>query len=319
MSLRIAVAGLIAAVSLPASHPAWSAPGDALADPEAVVVAELVIRAPVAGPAWWAVRRDEAVVQIMGLPDQPLPRGLAWEQTVFERRLASADALILPVAASAGLGDVPALLRLRRELRSQAPLEDGLSPPLRARFIAARESLRRPASRYAAWGPLFAGQKLVDDFHRQAGTKPGEPMATIRTLARRAKVPARPAANYRAVAILGPAIGELTPEAGEACLTDAVTEVEAGAGRLTDAAKAWAAGDVAGVLAGPRGFGRCLRLLSGGEALWRRTVEQQADAVEAALTQPGRTVAVMSIRSLVARDGVLDRLRARGFTVTPGG
>ncbi|HWW26787.1 MAG TPA: TraB/GumN family protein, partial [Caulobacter sp.] len=48
----------------------------------------------------------------------------------------------------------------------------------------------------------------------------------------------------------------------------------------------------------------------------------QADAVKAiasALKQPGKAVAVIELRSLLAEGGVLEQLKAKGFTVeTPG-
>ncbi len=74
-----------------------------------------------------------------------------------------------------------------------------------------------------------------------------------------------------------------------------------------------------GELAGPRGFATCLLLLQGGAAFWRQTMTQEADAVQAALGRPGHAVAVFPIRSLVATDGVLARLKARGLSVSGGG
>lgn len=289
-----------------------------LEDPEATVVPELVVRAVMPGPAWWKVQRGASVVYILGAPDEPLPKGLKWDQGPLQRRLTGANVLIVPVEPKAGLGDIPAFLRMRSRLKSHSPMEQGLPEPVRARFVTARAALGKPASRYAGWDPIFAGQILVNDFHDGAHATAKEPMATIRRLASRQGVPIRPAASFRVVGLLDPAIRNLTPEVSRACLGEALDEVEAGQGALAGAGSAWARGDVPGVLAGPRGFATCLLFLQGGAAFWRQSMAEAADAVGAALAKPGHSVAVFQIRALLAEDGVLARLKARGFEVSGG-
>ena len=309
LALGASLAVLVAA--LPAT-----AAGPQLEDPEGTVVQELVVRAAATGPAWWTVEHNGSVVQIMGLPDEPIPKGLRWDQGLLQRRLTGAGALIVPVDYRAGLGDIPAIMRMISRLKSHTPMEQGLPAPLAARFAAARTKLGKPASRYSGWVPIVAGQLLVNDFHDGAKTTTKEPQAAIRGLAGRQHVPIRPAAKVRAMGVLDPITKNLTTETNQACLAEALDEVDAGAGAVDSAAAAWARGDVPGVLAGPRGFATCLLLLQGGAALWRQTMGEYADAVAAALQKPGRSVAVFPIRALVAQDGVLERLKARGFEVT---
>lgn len=310
--------GLAAALlGVAAASPVRAAP--ALEDPEATVVAELVVRPVVSGPAWWKVERGQSVVYVLGLPEEPLPKGLGWDQAVLKRRLAGADTLIAPVEPKAGLTDIPAFLRMRSRLKSHAPMEQGLPEPLRARFVAARTKLARPPGRYNGWDPILAGQILVNDLQDSAHTTRREPLGAIKALARRLNVPVRPAATFRVVGLLDPAVKNLTPQVSHACLAEALDEVELGAGALQAAGAAWARGDVQGVLDGPRGFAACLLLLSGGADFWRRTMAEGADAVAASLQKSGHAVAVFQLRSLLARDGVLSRLKARGFEVTAEG
>ena len=132
-------------------------------------------------------------------------------------------------------------------------------------------------------------------------------------------MPVRPAAKLRAVALFDPAVRGLTPAISQGCLAEALNEVDAGAGALNAAGAAWARGDVQGVLAGPRGASACLLLVNGGAAIWREAMADFADAVAGALQKPGHAVAVLPIRGLIARDGVLERLKARGFVVSGGG
>ncbi|MBI5941275.1 MAG: TraB/GumN family protein, partial [Caulobacterales bacterium] len=69
----------------------------------------------------------------------------------------------------------------------------------------------------------------------------------------------------------------------------------------------------------PRNFDRCLLLLSGGAELWRRQSRDDAAAIAAALKKPGKTVAVIGLRRLLAEDGVLEQLREKGFDVAGPG
>lgn len=289
-----------------------------LEDPEATVVPELVVRSVLPGPAWWTVRKGDRVVYILGLPDEPMPKGMKWDQAALERRLMGASALIAPVEPKAGLGDIPAFLGMLKALKSHTPMEQGLPDPLRIRFVAARTRLGEPASRYAGWDAILAGQVLVNDFQGAAHMNTKEPLAAVRRAAGRAGVSIRPAASFRVVGLLNPAIRNLTPEISQACLAEALDEVDAGEGALDTAASAWAHGDVRGVLAGPRGFATCLLLLHGGATFWRQTMDDYADAVAAALDRPGHAVAAFPIRSLLAENGVLERLKARGLEVTGG-
>ena len=314
--MRARFLGLV--LAMVAALPASAAP-PAVEDPEATVVQELVVRAAVSGPAWWTVEKGGSVVHVLGLPDEPFPKGQRWDQAGLKRRLEGASVLIVPVVATAGLGDIPTFFRWRSRLKSKTPLEQALPAPLAARFAAARMRFGKPASRYASWDPIVAGSVLMNDFYDAARTARNEPLSAIKGLARRQGVPVRPAAKFRVVALLDPAIRNLTPEISQACLGEALDEVDAGSGVLTGAGGAWAKGDVAGVLAGPRGFASCLLLIQGGAVFWRQTMAEAADAVAAALQKPGHSVAVFQMRSLLAKDGVLERLKARGFKVSGGG
>src|SRR5512141_651143 len=94
---------LLAAASL-AAAPASALP----ADPEGTLVSELVVQAREPGPPWWRVSRGGSTVYILGVPDGPVPPGVAWDKTVLDRRLTGASAAIGPPALTAGLRDIPA-------------------------------------------------------------------------------------------------------------------------------------------------------------------------------------------------------------------
>ena len=52
-----------------------------------------------------------------------------------------------------------------------------------------------------------------------------------------------------------------------------------------------------------------------GPNLWRRSTDDLTDAIIHALEKPGHSVAIAPLRRLLATDGLIDSLRARGLKV----
>jgi hypothetical protein len=286
-------------------------------DPEATVVEALVVNARLPGPAWWNVSDGDTTIYVLGTLAS-LPKGLRWDTSVLERRLDGAFALILPPVGRAGLSDIPALLRLRGKLKSDQPLDEA-APELAPRLARVRAQLGKAPDSYREWSPLGAGMMIGLDYQKTAGLEGSEPDRTVERLARKRKVKARPAGVYKAMPLVKTAVRDHTVEAGKACLEGMLSEVEAGTAATQAAARAWAQGDVRGAIAGPRNFQRCVRALPGTADMQRRGLDDQVNALTEALKTPGHAVALFSIRGLVAEDGVLDRLRARGIKVTTPG
>jgi hypothetical protein len=57
----------------------------------------------------------------------------------------------------------------------------------------------------------------------------------------------------------------------------------------------------------------------GAQAFDAKVKADQVAAIEQALRKPGHAIAVVPLRPLLAQGGVLDQLRAKGFTVTTPG
>jgi len=284
------------------------------ADPEAAISEELVVRAHLAGPAWWRVADADSEVWILGIP-AGLPKGVDWDDRPLRARLGRARALVLPAQARvAPLKAIGFFIKHRKELRSKTPLEESLPPDEARRFAVARDSLGKPAKAYASWRPAVAAVMLSSDFRRAFKLDPGEPLDHIRSVARRVGVRERRAANYDGSLVLNLLIS-MSQDAHRQCLEDSVTEVSAGPDRIRIAARAWAQGDVRTALTAERGYERCFAALPVITTLMLRGQGDMADSIAAALVTPGETVAVVELRSLLARGGVLDRLRARGLSV----
>lgn len=287
-------------------------------DVEATVVEAIVVQGRLLGPAWWRVSDADSTVYILGVPDV-LPKGLAWNTSVLKRRLTGANELITPPVfqASANVLAVPKLLLgLRGAMNAKTPLDQDLSPDLRGRLARAATRAGKTSRDFQSLRPWYAGVRLAGRYRNQAGLDGEEALRAIKQAARLAGVKSRPAyaVSTKASAMLQE-VKAVPDDQGRACLQAAVEEIEAGDAAIRAAASAWAAGDVRVALGAPRSAEKCLAAIPGAGDVKRDSLARQADAVEAALRAPGHSVAVLRLRSVVAENGVLDRLRDRGLAV----
>jgi len=303
-------AALALALSLVLGAPANAAPPN-VADPEANVVEELVVVARHPAPAWWRVEKDGSVVWILGVLDTPIPKDMTWRRRELDEHLKGASALITGPRLHAGLEDIFGLFKLYGMLRTQ-DMEASLDPATRARFVADREKLGKDAERYAHWRPMIAGQLLLRDTRPEAMVDIGR---QVRAEAGKAETPVKAAGEYDFIPFAKTALSSLTPTSEGECLNAALDDAEVDPAVYRKAAAGWARGDVGAALTAPRRFDRCLLLMAGGPELWRRSTDDLADAITAALGTPGHAVATVPLRRLVAKDGLIESLKARGLTV----
>jgi hypothetical protein len=280
------------------------------ADPEANLAYEFVVHGRLPGPAWWKVSRGDSKVFVLGMPGA-LPKGMTWDTSVLERRLKGANELIGRPQVRAGLGDLFSILKLR----TSQPMEAQLSPSLRARLTAAEARIGKNSDAYSHWTPVVAGLQLVGDYRKSVALDSAEPGATIERLARREGIRVEPAGAYNAGALLKTITPELSA-LGEICMTDALDEVDAGPEQIRVAAEGWAKGDPRAALSASRGYEKCVNAMPEGADLARRAMTDTAASIERALAKPGHAIAIVNLRTLLATDGVLQQLRARGYTVT---
>jgi len=101
---------------------------------------------------------------------------------------------------------------------------------------------------------------------------------------------------------------------GRACLDAAIEEVEAGDSAIRRR-RGLGVGRSQVALTARRSADICLVALPGAARLKRDEHARQADATAEALALPGHSVAALSLRSILAENGVLERLKARGYEV----
>lgn len=312
--MRAVLTGLV----LAAAAMGASARAQAIDDPEANVVEALVVSAKLPGPAWWRISDADTTIYILGAP-QSLPKGMAWDRSVLERRLDGAFTVLSPPVWRAGLTDIPAMLKLAKSLRSDGAWA-ARDPALAARTGRAWAVVEPKSPQgWRNWKPLFVGLKLAGANAKQARMDTAEPDKAIERLARGRGVKVRSAGSHKAMPMLKAVIREHDEDAGRTCLSEILDLADTGPAATRAAAEAWAQGRVKDALAGPRGAERCELALPGVSEAKRQSVDEEVDALANLLKTPGHAVAYYPTRALVAENGVLDKLRARGITVrTPG-
>jgi uncharacterized protein YbaP (TraB family) len=293
--------------------------GQAPAQDESAVVAELTIVAKPPGPAVWLVEKDGAKLYILGAAP-PLPHQLKWESPRLNKALDRASLVLVPPQASVGVTQIAGFIfkfggGLRQPVGKN--LEDQLPPDLKARFVESRTQARKGAGEYKNWKPAVAGFLLLSDFRQAAGLSEAKPVSTIERMAKARKLKVKAVGQYRMSAVTTIA-SKLSDEDQLYCLRVALDEIAYDGAHSTTIGRDWAEGDLGSVRARYRASGaqRCLLRAPGGPALLEKGIGQTTDAMTEALKRPGVTVAVVDLGFLLPANGVLDRLKAGGAMVS---
>ena len=278
----------------------------------------VIVSAKKPGPAFWHVTSGKSDVWILGTLG-PVPDNLNWDTGRLEYLLTGAKVLLLPPRGQVGpLEGIWFLITSGDVLRQPdgTLLESTLPPPLKARFIAERSSLHKDADDYSEYKASVAGFLLERDFLRASDLSGSQPLKTIEGLAERATVPSRRVATYEALDVIKE-VPSLSNPGNWACMKDSLDDIDVMAKHARPAAEAWASGDLDGIKAhysDPKALD-CLGQSASFSKLWARSVNDTLGALNAALKSPGKTIAVVSVGELLRKNGIVDRLKAEGFTV----
>lgn len=292
------------------------------ADPTATLVPEIVVNAPTPGPAWWTVSRGDAKVFVLGLPALA-PKTTEFDDSVLRRRLEGAGELILAPQPDVNLfGLIGFAFGAKRMFTQSAPLSQTLPPATADRLHAV---LARRGQKPTALDPLkpsLAGFVLANsDDGKSLHLSLGELQERIEKLARTA-TRTRPkvvrTGRYNVLTQVK-GLASLPADSQLACFDDGLRVAESGQGGVKAVAAQWAKGRVRDLVGADRGFEACLSGSPAVAADLRRGMDASTAAIESALQHPGTSVALVDLRPLLAQDGVLDRLRRRGYEVRAPG
>ncbi|TCV93340.1 uncharacterized protein YbaP (TraB family) [Luteibacter rhizovicinus] len=328
--MRIHVAALLLFL-LPTVALAQDAPAPATS---AVMLDAVTVSGEQPGPGLWKVSRGEHVMYVLGILS-PLPARMQWRSTEVESVIASSQVVlrapsltIKPKTNFFGrLFLLPSLISVRNlpddgTLQSTVPAGDyALWSTLKQRYIGKDRGIER-------YRPIFAALELYKKAVEAIGLKQSTGVAgTVVSIAKTRGVPLQ-SVRYT-VEIDEPRKAIKTFKAAELddvrCFHQTLENIDKRLDTLTDRANAWATGDIGalrGMLAQDR-WDTCLNAVTEAgiakrlglddvvghmEGLWLTAAEQ-------ALATNSQSFAVLPMELIVAKDGPLSKLKARGYTV----
>lgn len=341
LSLGIGTALLIAGVAMgvhaqeapraPAAQDAVQAPA---ADDGIRTEAPVLVVGEQPGPGLWLVRKGEHELYILGTLS-PLPAKLQWRSGQVERVIAQAQEVIRPPRLRLELKTgwfrnlllLPSLLAVRKDPQGRT-LQQQVSPEVYARWQVLKARYIGSDAGIESWRPLFAAGELYRQAIRKSGLDQGKGVQD--TIARAIE------AHHPNVTLVEVAIPVSDPKAlikefnrstldDRTCFANTIARIETELGSLQARANAWASGDLAALRALPvaDNYQACLDAVSEagvGQKLGFRDAQRQLDAkwlaaAESALARNRTTFAMVDMGRLLAPDGYLARLRAKGYSV----
>jgi uncharacterized protein YbaP (TraB family) len=296
---------------------------------------EVVVSGEQAGPGLWQVKNGANTLWILGA-HSPLPRKMQWRAREVEAVIARSQSVIAPPDVNADIGFfkamrlVPAMLRAR-SIPDDGTLADVLPANLYARWTAL--TLRYPPPRKVErWRPAIAALVLYQealDAAQLSGRDVVWPV--VEKAAKRNDVPIRQPVTTLAIKDPKGMINEYAKSDFKAeigCFEGLVTRMEHDMPLLQNQANAWATGNITPLrrVSTDSPELRCVEVLMGTPRLAAMLEEARRKvrlewllAFDGALQRNISTLAVVSVSELMAKDGVLQELRLRGYQIIEPG
>lgn len=306
--------------------------------PHIVTLAPVAVSGVLPGPALWKVSKGDHVMWVLGVV-QPLPKKMQWESARIQGLVAASQEVLkapgLAVGAHVGFWGrlflIPSMIGIKK-LPDRKTLRDVLSPVLYGRWAAQKSKYLNGSWRVERLRPIFAGEKLYEaavdrsdltsdksiektvlGFAKESGIK-----ITDTTYVMIMKDPRADAKLFKQVTL-----------DDQQCLSGILDATEHDLSQATLRANAWATGDLQAlrkVLADPQ-EDQCLSAL--GNTSFAKKVgmtdiaghmrHRWVEAAERAIGRNRRTVALLPMEQIIARDGYLSTLQSDGYTVTAPG
>lgn len=329
-TLFLALAG---AAALPAAARLSDEPPAAEPVP---VLEEVLVSGEQPGPGLWKVLKPtgdgEHVLWILGSYG-PLPKGITWRSRQVEAAIAQSQELLAPASVKADIGFfskvalLPSLVGVRNN-PGDARLEDVVPAdlyarwlPLKARFLGNDDSVEK-------WRPIFAAGELYSAAIKRSGLELSNVVwPAIEKLARKGKVKV----TTPKVAVKVDKPRAMVKDFKQSklddleCFARTLERLESDLELMRARANAWATGDLATLreLKHVDQAGACIAVVMNSELVQTRgyadvparLADSWLAAAEDTLARNRSTFAVLSLTEILKPDGVLARLRARGYEV----
>jgi len=273
----------------------------------------IVVTAQRSGAPIWTIETARGTILLVG-EIVAVPKSTPWRPERLEAATARAQRVILGTKAKVSPGDILRLIFAGGQftrLPKGTLAADYLDEVRRGQLAALETRYDQDYSRQSFLITAFDLLARRLGFNRDSGTDATE---VVRRAARRADVPAAPVGTVRGEDMLD-SLADAPPEAHLPCLDAAMTATERGPRIIAQRGADWRAYDVPAVMDNPLeiALGRCWPWAD--QAVGAELRGQWVEAITHATEVDGVTLAVVPLRVLAERDGVLDQLERRGLVI----
>lgn len=337
--MRVWLVSVLLALAL--AGPAWSqsapAPSSSAPNPSsasAPLLTPVIVTGEQPGPGLWKVSKGDHVMWVLGTIT-PLPKGMEWRSAEVEQTIAhSQEVLESPSAeVKVDVGFFGKLVLLpsaysARKNPNGASLQQILPPSMYARWQVLKPPYFGNDHSVEYWRPIVVALKLYKKALDKAGlTDHNDINNAVFKLADQHGVKRVPVKFKLMVEHPREALDAIkqTQLHDISCFNQTLDTVQNDMGTLAQRANAWSTGDIASL----RGFavsGRyesCLIAVLNADFaeqlglhdLPHRMEQAWLDAAQAALMRNTQTFAVLPMEQVLASDGFLAELKAKGYTI----
>jgi uncharacterized protein YbaP (TraB family) len=299
--------------------------GGAEQPPPPSTIDEVVVTGERTGPGLWHVhgpagRRGDA--WILGTVS-PLPKAITWRSREVEELLGKTNVVLVNKPFEIGIVRGLWLYLTQRSVFVIADgrrLADVMPADLYRRFESQRVKYSSDAEKWSRYRPIIATAFLEQAALHQVGLSARLDIgAEVRSLARRRGVPIEEL-KIAGVRDFIDALKNMPKATELTCVAGALATVESGLPRLIARAQAWATGNVERIqsLPDPQEVDACFAALSadaGAADLLTQIRRTWVDNLDSHLRHGDASLAVVNMDLLLERGGLIDALRARGYTV----
>lgn len=281
---------------------------------EATRIDDVVVFARRSDAPIWEVEKGDSTLILIG-SIRGTPRDLAWRPEGLQAATARADRVLFPQEARISPMDI---FRLIWRIRTIGLMPVGQTT---ANYLDAEWQGRLDAlmvnERNEDWrrtSLLVTAFSLLSDRTGLDQRSDNDATDVVKQAARRHRIPVTPVGFVRGDELIDSLVN--APQSYHVpCVQTAIAAAEHGADGAASRARDWAARRVPEVLASPLDEALYLCWPWGDPQVAPELRGQWHDAANRELNRPGVTLAVVPLRVLAERDGVLDRLEAQGLDV----
>ncbi|MBL8261051.1 MAG: TraB/GumN family protein [Xanthomonadaceae bacterium] len=304
-------------------------------DPSLQQLEAIVVGGRQPGPGLWKVSRGDHTMWILGMLT-PLPKRMDWDTTAVERRVAESQELLLPpgmrmdadVGFFKGLFLLPSMLKARKNPDGKT-LRELVTAEQYARWSVLKQRYIGGDDGVEEWRPLFAALELYGKAISRSGLRQdGIVEETVTKIARRNDVKTTDPELVIKIENPKALLKEFQRETLDdtACFERTLTRIEVDLGVMAQRANAWAQGNTEGLRdlqARNTQWSACNAAMTGNAVARKigmhdieaRVRQRWFEAAESALSRNKTTFALLPVSQLLAPDGYLSLLAAKGYMI----